>query len=282
MGDHAAMSRTGRSAHTFCAAQQAAAARRCRTSRVPAAEPQSVGQKTMSMELSLRTALGVARRICFLAALTSCRSNANQELPTVNDSPDVGACRQDSNARGFTIPMWDGRPGGIEVLFVARGGSPCPSRHFPFIEATAARGTRWIQIVEVNVGVPEGLRGQQSWQLNKSNFPWVFLDMVEGLRSSGQPFVNASTDGKFWDNPAWPEPPDTSQAGGTRQWRARSYAIEVEGHHVRAVAGFTWGWSWTVGARSPEPIIPSVAERSSWASDVALLRTSMPTWIFAE
>ncbi len=227
-------------------------------------------------------ALGLTRGLCFLVVLVSCKSDTSADPPIVNSNPDVAACREDSSALNATIPMWDGSSRDIEVRFVPRGGSPCPSRHFPFIEATIPPGMRWIQIVEANVAVPEGLRGQQTWQLTESTFPWIFLDMVESLRPKAQPFINGSTDGRFWDNPAWPEAPDASQPGGTRRWLARSYAVEVEGQSVRAVGGVSWGWSWTVGARLPEPIIPSVIQRSSWATDAARLRARVPTWTFAE
>jgi len=166
------------------------------------------------------------------------------------------------------------------VRFLPHATSPCPGRRFPFVDVASAPPVRWIQVVEANVPIPADFRGKPTWQLAPLDEPWVFLDLVEKLRDSGEPFINAGQDGRFWDNPTWPNPPDAGQKDGIRKWQTHSYAVVVTDRVVRAVGGFSWGWSWAVGAKGPEPIAPEPVARSAWLTDAARLATALPKWTF--
>lgn len=214
-----------------------------------------------------------------LLLLPACPPKSEGE-PFLNPKPNLVQCRA---SEGFDTKHYDGWDAGapsLKVRFLARATTPCPGRRFPFVDVVASTPLRWVQIVEVNVPIPGGVRLKPSWQLIPEDEPWIFADMIPELRDGGEPFLNASTDGMFWDNPTWPEPPKEGQAGGARKWRSRSYAVLADGRKVRAVAGFTWGWTWKVGSPDPEAVEPSALDRDAWKLDASRLALAFPGWTF--
>jgi hypothetical protein len=187
-----------------------------------------------------------------------------------NDHPDIDQCRQAASLS--TIASWDGVP--IRVGYAASANKPCPAPGFPFVSVNAEGKYRWIQIVELNVTTPA-----DGHSLDAKPFPWTFVDMEERLRPLGQPFVNGSTDGSFWDNPAWAAVPPPDQADGMRRWRARTYLVDVGGKTIRAHGGITWGWSWRVGDVEPEGSKP-MPLHDEWKADRILLNAAFPDWNF--
>lgn len=200
--------------------------------------------------------------------------------PFLNEHPKIVQCRADPGFQTFHFDGWEPGAPALKVRFLPHATTPCPARRFPFVDVVASGPLRWIQVVEVNVPIPGGTPQKPSWQLIPQSEPWIFADMIPELRDGGEPFLNASKDGMFWDNPAWPEPPKEGQEGGARKWRSRSYAVTVEDRKIRAVAGFAWGWTWTVGAAGPEPITPAAIERAAWTTDAARLTMAFPEWSF--
>lgn len=222
--------------------------------------------------------LGLAALVPAACVLAACSPRSE---PILNPKPDIELCRADPGFQTFQINGWDGNAQHITVRFLPRATTPCPGRQFPFVDVTTAPVARWVQIVEANVPIPPDMRGKPSWQLVPGqDEPWIFLDMMEKQRGSGEPFLNASTEGTFWDNPAWPNPPDATQKDGLRKWQTHSYAVVVTDHLVRAVGGFSWGWTWAVGAKGPEPVAPEPIPRSAWLTDSARLTTAAPGWTF--
>ena len=216
-----------------------------------------------------------------LALLPACKPKpAPGEEPFLNPKPNIVQCRADPGFQALQLEGWDAGAPSIKVRFLPRATTQCPGRRFPFVDVVASSPVRWVQVVEVNVPLPGGQRLRPSWQLIPDDQPWIFADIVPELRDGGEPFLNASTDGMFWDNPTWPEPPGPDQADGARKWRSRSYAVTVDGHTVRAVGGFRWGWTWTVGAKDPEAVTPAPIERAAWTTDAARLALAFPGWTF--
>lgn len=244
---------------------------------------------------------------------------APREEPILNRKPDIDLCRVDPAITTFHVDSWEKGRASVDIRFLAHATTPCPARKFPFIDvatrsaapsaapapsaavtASATDSTsaapapapstsaspgdsappRIIQIVEVNEPIPGGLRHKPSWQIIPEDEPWIFVDMVEDLRDSGEPFVNANRDGRFWDNPAWPDPPKEGHAGGARKWQSRTYAVHVIGRQITAVAGFTWGWTWSVGAKGPEPTPPEPLPRGAWEKDARRMALVYPQWTF--
>lgn len=200
--------------------------------------------------------------------------------PFLNPKPNIVQCRASQGFETLQFDAWDAGGPSLKVRFLPRATTPCPGRRFPFVDAVASTPLRWIQVVEVNVPIPGGQRAKPSWQLIPEDEPWIFADMVPELRDGGEPFLNGSKDGMFWDNPAWPEPPKEGQRDGARKWRSRSYAVIAEDKKIRAVGGFTWGWAWTVGAAGPEPVAPVALDRAAWKTDAARLAMAFPEWSF--
>ena len=217
-----------------------------------------------------------------LLALPAC----SREEPILNRKPDVELCRRDPGIQTFKIDAWDKGAATVDIHFLPHGTTPCPGRKFPFIDVAPRPATpespplRVIQIVEVNEPIPGGLRDKPSWQILAEDQPWMFVDMVEELRDKGEPFINANPDGKFWDNPTWPDPPKEGHSGGSRKWQSRTYAVQAAGRAVTAVAGFSWGWSWAVGGSGPEPVAPEQLPRSAWEQDAKRLTGVFEGWTF--
>lgn len=214
-----------------------------------------------------------------LPLLPACSPKGDQE-PFLNPKPNIVQCRAAPGFQTSTFDGWEPGAPSLKVKFLARATTPCPGRRFPFVDVVASVPLRWVQVVEVNVPLPGGERLKPSWQLIPQDEPWIFADMVPELREGGEPFLNASKDGMFWDNPTWPDPPKEGQAGGARRWRSRSYAVMVEDRKVRGVAGFTWGWTWAVGASDPEGVAPVALDRDAWKVDAARLALAFPAWTF--
>ncbi|MEZ4298610.1 MAG: hypothetical protein R3B70_26900 [Polyangiaceae bacterium] len=225
-----------------------------------------------------------SRRTAFFALLPLLvlGGACNTSEPILNGKPDLELCRTDPGFQKLHFDGWNEGGTGMDVRFLPRGTKPCPARRFPFVDVKATAPVRWIQVVEVNVPIPMGedKKPSPSWQLGEGSEPWIFADMVPERRDSGEPFVNAGTDGRFWDNPAWPDPPKQDQKDGARKWRSRSYAVIAEGKKVRAVAGFTWGWTWTVGAENPEPFPPEKLAPDAWKADAPRLAKAFEGWSF--
>lgn len=232
----------------------------------------------MSPRLVIASLLAASAGALSLAAL-GCGSG---DEPFLNPKADLELCRANPAFVTTKLPAWEGAgPQDAEVRFLGVAGRDCPGRRFPFVDVTSNPALRWIQIVEVNVPVPPDQRGKEkSWQLLLGTEPWMFVDMVESIRKEGAPFLNTGTKGSFWDNPCWPIPPGDKQADGARKWRTRSYGVTSDGKTVRGVTGFSWGWTWTVGASNPEPVAPAVLDRATWKADAERLAAAFPEWTF--
>lgn len=219
---------------------------------------------------------------CATALLSACSSNKGDPgaEPFLNPKPNILQCRASAGFETLQFDAWDSGGPSLKVRFLPKATTPCPGRRFPFVDVVASSPLRWIQVVEVNVPIPGGERLKPSWQLIPENEPWIFADMIPELRDGGEPFLNGSTDGIFWDNPTWPEPPKEGQADGARKWRSRSYAVTVQDRKIRGVAGFMWGWTWTVGADGPVAVAPSRIDRETWKVDAARLSLAFPSWSF--
>lgn len=213
--------------------------------------------------------------------LSACSKKGDPgDEPFLNPKPNLVQCRADPGFQTFQFEGWDAGAPSLKVRFLPHATTKCPGRRFPFVDVVASTPLRWVQVVEVNTPIPGGTRAKPSWQLIPEDEPWIFADIVPELRDGGEPFLNASKDGIFWDNPTWPDPPKEGQKDGARKWRSRSYAVTVEERKIRAVAGFGWGWTWTVGAAGPEPVAPAAIDRAAWKIDAARLAMAFPEWSF--
>ncbi|MBK8251730.1 MAG: hypothetical protein IPK82_03570 [Polyangiaceae bacterium] len=217
-----------------------------------------------------------------LFAFTATLGGCSDREPILNRKPDIEFCRAQPTAKTLTFDGWEPNAPKLEVRFQPSAPTPCPARRFPFIDVAASSPVRFIQVVTVNVPIPMGQdkKPARSWQLSPADEPWIFADMTPERRDTGEPFLNAGTDGKFWDNPAWPEPPKSDQKDGVRKWQSRSYAVIADGKNVRAVGGFSWGWSWKVGAADPEAITPERLQKKDWDEDALRLKTAFDGWKF--
>ncbi len=222
----------------------------------------------------------------FFGLATLVLVGCNREEPILNRKPDVESCRREPGMLSLSIDSWEKGALDVRLHFLPSGTTPCPARKFPFLDVSAKSNQnpggelRFIQIIEVNEPIPGGKRHTPSWQIIAEDEPWMFVDMVEELRDGGEPFLNGSRDGTFWDNPAWPDPPKEGQKGGARTWQSRTYAVSSQGRAVKAIAGFTWGWKWTVGAKGPEAVAPVQLARSIWEEDARRLSSVYAGWSF--
>jgi hypothetical protein len=186
-------------------------------------------------------------RWLIVIAAFACRRDVDPSR-FLNEHPDVPACR--NSAKISSLPAWNGSE--IRIGFIARAPRACPGPGFPFVSAEGEG--RWIQIVKLDAS--------------------SFVDVEEKLRSEGKPFVNA-TGGSFWDNPVFAVRPEHD-----RVWSAHTYLVSTNGGSVRAIGGFSWGWTWRAAENHPDGVAPQPLARGAWHEDLPVLRAAYPAWQF--
>ena len=175
----------------------------------------------------------------------------------------------------------------FRVRFLPDGSEALLAPHHPAIAVDHPRTDRWIQIVTVNCtgafALPEATG--PTWHLSETEPPWVFLDGSPGNRSAGAPFywdesLSEAQKRRFFDNPEWAPPRRADWPDGYLEWRARTYAVEVEGDVISLVGGLGWGYVHYVGASRPVAVHPTLLGPNDWGRDVDLIDSHCSDWTF--